>query len=107
MNTILVVDDEKKIAQLVRDYLEDAGFRVAVAYDGKAAMAQFRYEPPDLVVLDLNLPGMGGMDIARAIRRERNTPIIMLTNLDANDFTRESQLDQIDAYLGFIQFFYL
>ena len=79
MNTILVVDDEIKIAHLVRDYLEAAGFRVAVAYDGKAAMAQFRYEPPDLVVLDLNLPGMDGMDVARAIRRERNTPIIMLT----------------------------
>jgi two-component system alkaline phosphatase synthesis response regulator PhoP len=79
MNTILVVDDEIKIAHLVRDYLEAAGFRVAVAHDGKAAMAQFRYELPDLVVLDLNLPGMDGMDVARAIRRERNTPIIMLT----------------------------
>jgi DNA-binding response OmpR family regulator len=79
MNTILVVDDERKIAHLVRDYLENAGFRVVVAYDGKMAMAQFRYEQPDLVVLDLNLPGMDGIDVARAIRQERNTPIIMLT----------------------------
>jgi DNA-binding response OmpR family regulator len=79
MNTILVVDDERKIAHLVRDYLENAGFRVVVAYDGKVAMAQFRHEQPDLVVLDLNLPEMDGIDVARAIRRERNTPIIMLT----------------------------
>ncbi|MBN1641182.1 MAG: response regulator transcription factor [Anaerolineae bacterium] len=79
MNTVLVVDDEKKIAHLVRDYLENAGYRVVLAYDGKGAMAQYRYEQPDLVVLDLNLPGMDGIDVARAIRRERNTPIIMLT----------------------------
>ena len=79
MNTVLVVDDEHKIAHLVRDYLENAGFRVVVAYDGKMAMTQFRYEQPDLVVLDLNLPGMDGIDVARAIRQERNTPIIMLT----------------------------
>jgi two-component system alkaline phosphatase synthesis response regulator PhoP len=79
MNTILVVDDEHKIAHLVRDYLENAGYRVVLAYDGKTAMAQFRYEQPDLVVLDLNLPGMDGIDVARAIRQERNAPIIMLT----------------------------
>jgi DNA-binding response OmpR family regulator len=79
MNTVLVVDDEHKIAHLVRDYLENAGFRVVMAYDGKMATAQFRYEQPDLVVLDLNLPGMDGIDVARAIRQERNTPIIMLT----------------------------
>jgi two-component system alkaline phosphatase synthesis response regulator PhoP len=79
MNTILVVDDEKRIVQLVRDYLEAAGFRVVTAHDGKMALAQFRYERPDLVVLDLNLPGMDGLDVARTIRQKRNTPIIMLT----------------------------
>jgi DNA-binding response OmpR family regulator len=79
MNTILVVDDEHKIAQLVRDYLQNAGYRVVLAHDGKTAMAQFRYEQPDLVVLDLGLPGMDGIDVARSIRQERNTPIIMLT----------------------------
>jgi two-component system alkaline phosphatase synthesis response regulator PhoP len=84
MNTILVVDDEKRIVQLVRDYLEAAGFRVVTAHDGKMALAQFRHERPDLVVLDLNLPGMDGLDVARAIRQSnqglpRNTPIIMLT----------------------------
>jgi len=74
-----VVDDEVKIARPVRDYLEKAGFRVLTAYDGPTALAQFRQERPDLVVLDLNLPGMDGLDVARAIRRAGNTPIIMLT----------------------------
>ena len=79
MQTILVVDDETRIAHLVRDYMENAGFRVVLAYDGATALAQVRYEQPDLVVLDLTLPQMDGLDVARAIRRERNTPIIMLT----------------------------
>jgi two-component system alkaline phosphatase synthesis response regulator PhoP len=84
MATILVVDDEPKIARLVRDYLEASGFRVVLAHDGQTALAQFRYERPDLVVLDLNLPGgqgglMDGLDVARAMRQDRNTPIIMLT----------------------------
>lgn len=79
MNTILVVDDEKKIARLVRDYMENAGFRVVLAHDGQTALAQFRHEQPDLIVLDLNLPGLNGIDVARAVRQEHNTPIIMLT----------------------------
>ena len=85
MSTILVVEDEFKIARLVRDYLEAAGFRVVTAYDGQEALAQFRHERPDLVILDLNLPGMDGLAVARAIRqaptsaRVSNTPIIMLT----------------------------
>jgi two-component system alkaline phosphatase synthesis response regulator PhoP len=74
-----VVDDEKRIAHLVRDYLEDAGFRAVVAYDGKMAMAHYRHEQPALVILDLGLPEMDGLDVVRAIRRERNTPVIMLT----------------------------
>lgn len=83
MNTILVVDDEGKIVRLVRDYLQNAGFRVIAAADGQAALAQFRYEKPDLVILDLNLPGIDGLQVARTIRQtqtaQRKTPIIMLT----------------------------
>jgi two-component system alkaline phosphatase synthesis response regulator PhoP len=90
MSVILVVDDQPKIAHLVRDYLENTGFQVLTAYDGQTALAQFRHERPDLVVLDLNLPPggtadgdrgrpMDGLDVTRAIRREGNTPIIMLT----------------------------
>ena len=79
MNTILVVDDERRIVRLVRDYLEAAGFRVVTAHDGEMALTQFRYERPDLIVLDLNMPGVDGIDVSRAIRRQYNTPIIMLT----------------------------
>nr|HID14126.1 response regulator transcription factor [Anaerolineae bacterium] len=76
---ILVVDDELKIVRLVRAYLEGAGFRVVVAYDGQEALAVFRHERPDLVILDLNLPGLDGLDVCRAIRRHSDVPIIMLT----------------------------
>ncbi len=76
---ILVVDDEAKIARLVRDYLEQAGYRVVLAFDGRQALAAFRHEKPRLVVLDLMLPQVDGLDVARAIRQESDTPIIMLT----------------------------
>ncbi len=77
--TILVVDDEAKIVKTVRAYLEDAGFRVATAGDGQAALTVFRHERPALVVLDLGLPGIGGLDVARTLRKESSVPIIMLT----------------------------
>ncbi|MDQ1301734.1 MAG: hypothetical protein QG637_1656 [Chloroflexota bacterium] len=76
---ILVVDDESKIVKLVRAYLEQAGFSVVVAEDGQTALIQARREKPDLVVLDLGLPGIDGLDVARTLRREGDTPIIMLT----------------------------
>jgi two-component system alkaline phosphatase synthesis response regulator PhoP len=77
--TILVVDDEPKIVKQARDYLERGGFRVVAAGDGKTAMAVARHEQPDLIVLDLNLPEMDGLDVCRALRRESDVPIIMLT----------------------------
>jgi len=77
--TILVVDDEAKIVKTVRAYLEDAGFRVATAGDGQAALTVFRHERPSLVVLDLGLPGIDGLDVVRTLRRESSVPIIMLT----------------------------
>ncbi|MEM7535647.1 MAG: response regulator transcription factor [Chloroflexota bacterium] len=76
---ILVVDDEPKIVKLARDYLERNSFRVAIANDGITALASARHQRPDLVVLDLNLPGMDGLDVCRALRRESAVPIIMLT----------------------------
>jgi DNA-binding response OmpR family regulator len=79
MKTILVVDDEPKIVSLARDYLERAGFRVVAARDGKAALASARSDKPDLIVLDLGLPEMDGLDVTRALRKESNVPIIMLT----------------------------
>jgi DNA-binding response OmpR family regulator len=77
--TILLVDDEPRIVQLVRDYLEHGGFTVLVASDGPAALRSARTARPDLVILDLGLPGLDGLDVARALRREGEVPIIMLT----------------------------
>jgi len=79
MPTILIVDDEPKIVQLARDYLERAGFTVLTAADGAAALTTARSARPDLIVLDLGLPGRDGLDVTRLIRRESNVPIIMLT----------------------------
>lgn len=76
---ILVVDDEAEIVRLVRAYLERAGFTVVTASEGRQALAAFRHERPNLVVLDLNLPGMDGLDVCRALRRDSDVPIIMLT----------------------------
>ena len=79
MKTILVVDDELKIVQLARDYLEHAGFAVLMARDGKSALASVRAEKPDLIILDLGLPELDGLDVTRALRKDSNVPIIMLT----------------------------
>lgn len=76
---ILVVDDESRIVKQARDYLERGGFRVVTAADGPTGLALARHERPDLVVLDLNLPGMDGLDVCRALRRTSDVPIIMLT----------------------------
>jgi len=79
MKTILVVDDEPKITQIARDYLEHAGFQVLTASDGKTALAVVRTNKPDLVVLDLGLPSMDGLDVTRTLRKDSTLPIIMLT----------------------------
>lgn len=80
--TILVVDDEPEIVEIVRDYLDRAGFRVIVAHDGITALRLARAERPSLLILDLMLPGMDGLDVARTLRSDpatRTLPIIMLT----------------------------
>ena len=87
---ILVVDDEPKIVRQARDYLEKGGFRVVTAGDGKEALAVARSERPDLVVLDLNLPGMDGLDVCRALRRDSDVPIIMLT----------ARVEEVDRLIG-------
>ena len=79
MATILVVDDEPQIVRIVRDYLQHGGFAVLVASDGPTALRTARTGRPDLVVLDLGLPGLNGLDVARALRRDGEVPIIMLT----------------------------
>ena len=79
MKTVLVVDDEPKILELARDYLEYAGFRVETAATGTGAVTAVRSRKPDLVVLDLGLPEMDGLDVTRAVRRDSSVAIIMLT----------------------------
>jgi two-component system alkaline phosphatase synthesis response regulator PhoP len=79
---ILVVDDDKQIVRLVRSYLEQAGYAVLTAYDGEDAMRIVRHERPDLVVLDLMLPGRDGLEITRWLRADQTlaaTPVLMLT----------------------------
>jgi two-component system, OmpR family, alkaline phosphatase synthesis response regulator PhoP len=82
MARILIVDDEPKIVRLVADYLADGGFSVVTARSGDEALMRVRTDAPDLVVLDLGLPGLDGMDVTRAIRRNGELPIIMLTARD-------------------------
>jgi DNA-binding response OmpR family regulator len=87
---ILVVDDEPRIVRVLKGYLESAGFQVIAAYDGTEALAAFRHEAPDLIVLDLMLPEVDGLDVARAIRRASDVPLIMLT----------ARVDEADRLIG-------
>jgi DNA-binding response OmpR family regulator len=79
MATVLVVDDELRITRLVRDYLRQAGFGVVEASDGPGALRAAREHALDLVVLDLGLPGLDGLDVTRRLRSESNVPIIIVT----------------------------
>jgi len=90
MSTILIIEDEPELVKVLRSYLEQAGFSVLSAYRGDTGLSTWEHKHPDLVILDLNLPGMDGLDVAREIRRGTGrgtppgsllstTPIIMLT----------------------------
>jgi DNA-binding response OmpR family regulator len=81
--TILVVDDEPTLRETLVDALESEGFRVVAATDGREALTVFRAERPDLVLLDLMLPELSGIEVTRAIRAESGVPIIMLTAKDS------------------------
>jgi two-component system, OmpR family, response regulator BaeR len=87
---VLIVEDEAKIAELLRDYLVAAGFHVTVVDRGDSAIAEARKSAPALVLLDIMLPGMDGMDACREIRKFSTTPIIMLT----------ARVEEIDRILG-------
>ncbi len=79
MATILIIEDEPELIKVLRSYLEQAGFSVLSAGRGDTGLSIYEHKRPDLVILDLNLPGMDGLDVAREIRRKANTPLIMLT----------------------------
>jgi len=88
MPTILIIEDEPELVKVLRSYLEKAGFTVETAYRGDTGLSLWQHKRPDLVLLDLNLPGLDGMDVAREIRRKDNTPIVMLT-------ARVEEMDQL------------
>ena len=79
MPTILIIEDEPELVKVLRSYLEQAGFDVLTAYRGDSGLSMWEHKRPDLVILDLNLPGMDGLDVAREIRRRGDTPLIMVT----------------------------
>jgi two-component system alkaline phosphatase synthesis response regulator PhoP len=90
MKHVLVVDDEPRIAEIARDYLQRAGFRVTVASTGPDALALARTKDPDLIVLDLGLPELDGLDVTRTLRKRSDVPIIMLT----------ARVDERDKLIG-------
>jgi two-component system alkaline phosphatase synthesis response regulator PhoP len=77
--SVLIIEDEAELVKVLRAYLEQAGFTVLAAGRGDTGLSTWEHKRPDLVILDLNLPGMDGLDVAREIRRKSSTPIIMLT----------------------------
>jgi DNA-binding response OmpR family regulator len=79
MASILIVEDESELVKILRLYLEQAGYNILTASRGDSGLSIWQQKQPDLVILDLNLPGLNGLDVAREIRRQSDTPIIMLT----------------------------
>lgn len=90
VKTILIVDDKSSVRTLVRDYLTEEGFRVVAAEDGRDALYVARHDKPDLILLDIMMPEMGGYEFLRLYRKERNTPVILLT----------AKLEESDKVLG-------
>ena len=88
--TILIIDDQMSVRMLVQDYLTEEGYRVVAASNGQEALYAARHEEPDLILLDIMMPEMGGYDFLRAHRQERNTPIIFLT----------AKIEETDKVLG-------
>ena len=90
MTKILIIEDEPELVKVLKDYLENAGFSVKIAYRGDTGFTQWDQIHPDLVLLDLNLPGMDGLDVARKIRSRADTPIIMIT----------ARVEEVDQLVG-------
>lgn len=90
MSTVLIIEDEPELVKILRSYLEKSGFSVLTAGRGDTGLSVWEHKRPDLVLLDLNLPGMDGLDVAREIRRKGDTPIIMLT----------ARVEEMDELIG-------
>jgi CheY-like chemotaxis protein len=87
---ILVVEDELKIARIIKDYLENSGYQVTIISHGNEVLPQIQKSMPDLIILDIMLPGKDGMEICREIRKTSTVPIIMLT----------AKVEEIDRLIG-------
>jgi len=85
---ILIVDDERELAETIADYIREAGYKPVTAYDGESALNAFAKTVPILVILDLGLPGIDGLEVAKRIRRQSHVPLIMLT-------ARSQEIDRI------------
>jgi two-component system alkaline phosphatase synthesis response regulator PhoP len=90
MATVLVIEDERELSRVLAAYLEQAGYTVLTADRGDSGLSSWQHNKPDMVLLDLNLPGMDGLDVARAIRRAGDTPLIMVT----------ARVEEIDRLIG-------
>jgi DNA-binding response OmpR family regulator len=90
MSTILIVEDERNLCDLIRDSLQEQGYRVLQAFDGPSALTMARDAVPDLVILDIMLPGMDGLEVCRRLRQGSIVPILMLT----------ARAEEIDRVLG-------
>lgn len=90
MPNVLIIEDELELVKVLQSYLEQAGFNVLSAQRGDSGLSLWEQKHPDLVILDLNLPGMDGLDVAREIRRKSDTPLIMLT----------ARVDETDQLIG-------
>jgi len=90
MSTILIVEDERNLCHLIRDNLEEQGYQVRLAYDGLSALMMARDAVPDLVILDIMLPGIDGLEVCRRLRQDSIVPILMLT----------ARSEEIDRVLG-------
>jgi DNA-binding response OmpR family regulator len=100
VTNVLIVDDEPRIADVLSTYLRDEGFLVRIVHDGDEALRAVKREPPDLVLLDLTLPTISGIDVMRGIRADSDVPIIMIT-ARTNDVDRVAGLELgADDYIG-------
>lgn len=90
MTTVLIIEDERELVKVLKAYLENAGYHVLTAERGDSGFSSWQHNKPDMVLLDLNLPGMDGLEIAKEIRRQGDTPLIMVT----------ARVEEVDRLIG-------
>ena len=98
---ILIAEDDKDICEMYATAFMKEGFKVLKALDGKSALEKYHLKEPDMILLDIMMPNVDGYQVLKEVRKrhDKYIPIIMLTNLDMEHFTRHAMLDEVDAYL--------